>query len=41
MSVLIILIFVKYSLEKAIAYARENGFDGFVAVGGGSVMDHC
>ena len=36
---LIILIFVKYSLEKAIAYARENGFDGFVAVGGGSVMD--
>ena len=27
------------SIEKAISFARENDFDGFVAVGGGSVMD--
>lgn len=28
-----------YSLEKAISFCRANDFDGFVAVGGGSVMD--
>lgn len=27
------------SLEKAISFALENHFDGYVAVGGGSVMD--
>ena len=28
-----------YSFEDAISYARANHFDGFLAVGGGSVMD--
>ena len=27
------------SFAEAISFARENQFDGFVAVGGGSVMD--
>ena len=27
------------SFEEAIAFARKHHFDGFVAVGGGSVMD--
>ena len=28
-----------HSFEEAISYARDNDFDGFLAVGGGSVMD--
>lgn len=27
------------SLEDAISFVRKNNFDGFLAVGGGSVMD--
>ena len=34
-----LLLILCYSLEKGISFARENDFDGFVAVGGGSVMD--
>ncbi|CAN0120138.1 unnamed protein product [Lampetra planeri] len=29
------------SFKKAIAFARSGGFDAYVAVGGGSVMDTC
>ena len=30
-----------FSLEAAIAFARAGGYDGYLAVGGGSVMDTC
>lgn len=33
------LIFLNNSLEDAISFVRKNDFDGFLAVGGGSVMD--
>lgn len=38
-AVLMVFCFPDYSLEKAISFASEGCFDGFAAVGGGSVMD--
>ena len=30
-----------FSFEQAISYARNNDYDAFIAVGGGSVIDTC
>ena len=32
---------VLFSFKEAIAFAKAGGYDAFLAVGGGSVMDTC